>query len=479
MMSNRSNDLGASVDLKFDTDKIKLRVKEILNTDPVQKQAFMRHKKLKITLIAAVITLLGFATVFASGGLISYFNSDKAAEITNVNVLENHNEKIDISVSKYGYTLTLDNLAADDNFLHVFYTITSREGKIWENKNIDPFVSCRINGQIIGNENNNDMHGYYVDDYTYKTVMKYNISQIDVPEKFLFEMYSVPRVDVCSSYNDEYLDSEYLTLTADDKEKLMYIGVETTKSTIKTENVCYDLNQEFSYLDYDGNTAVGKITKAVFSPFGSQLVIHDNRGGQGAEQIMGMAMLDDNNMFLDVLETDIGKSGEITTLEEDNSVEFIKGKSDMKHFTLVPVKVLSDTKSSISREAGSYPLTYEINEYGKVVVTGVVINDGRIDVHYYKDGFVRHDPEFVFWEATGNSINFGEVPAVYYETHYDTNSYTASYYYDDYDENGKKPLPSDGSLSKETLEKRFTSLEVRADNDYTLDYDNAVTVDLK
>ena len=52
-MSNRSNDLGASVDLKFDTDKIKLRVKEILNTDPVQKQAFMKHKKFKITLIAA------------------------------------------------------------------------------------------------------------------------------------------------------------------------------------------------------------------------------------------------------------------------------------------------------------------------------------------------------------------------------------------------------------------------------------------
>ncbi len=477
-MSRRLKELGISADMKIDTQKIIARISEQLNADLSERKIFMRHKKVKVAVIAAAITVLCIATAFAAEGIISYFNSDKAAELTNVKELEKRNEEIGASVSKYGYTLTLDNLATDDNFLHVFYTITSQEGKIWENNRIDPFVTCRINGRIIGNENNSDMHGYYVDDYTYKTVVKYNLSQNAVPEKFLFEMYSVPRVDLCSDYNDDYLRSEYLTLIEEDKEKLMYIGTETIKSTIETESVIYDLNQTFTYSDYDSNDAIGKITKAVFSPFGSQLVIHDSHGGIGAEQIMGMAMLDDNNNFLDVLATDIGKSGEIT-LEQDNSVEFMKGKSDMKYFSLIPVKLSSESKSGIRQKTGSYPMTYEINEYGKVVVTGVSVKDGRIDIHYYKDGFVRLNPEFVFLDAEGNSIKFGNIPSTFYTVHHDTNSYTASYYYDDYDENGKKPLPSDGSLSKETLERRLVSLEVKADNDYTLDYGNKIKVNLQ
>ena len=41
------------------------------------------------------------------------------------------------------------------------------------------------------------------------------------------------------------------------------------------------------------------------------------------------------------------------------------------------------------------------------------------------------------------------------------------------------PLPSDGSLSRENLEQRLASLEVIADNSYTLDYHNAVRVEFK
>lgn len=475
-MSKRLKELGISADMKIDAQKIIEQANARLNAIPSERKAFMKYKKTKITLIAAAITILCIATAFAADSIISYFQSDNAVEVTNTEELEKHNEEIGISVSKYGYTLTLDNLAADDNFLHIFYTITSQEDKIWENKSIDPFITCRIDGRIMSNENNRDMHGYYVDDYTYKTVVKYNISSLDIPENFLFEMYSVPRVDVCSNYGDEYLLSEYLELTKDDKEKLMYISTETKKSAANSAS--YNLNQSFTYKDFDGNDAVGKITKAIFSPFGSQIIAHDNHGGTGAEQIMGMAMLDDNNNFLDILATDIGKVGEIT-LEQDNSIEFIKGKSDMKYFTLVPVTGANGGQSNIKQKVGTYPLIYEINEYGKVVVTGISVKDGRIDVHYYKDGFVRLNPEFVFLDESGNSIKFGNIPTTYYEVHYDTNSYTASYYYNDYDENGKKPIPSDGSLSKENLEKHFVSLEVRADNDYTLDYDNEIRVNLK
>ena len=492
-MSKRLDDLGTSVDLKFDTTKIKARANELLNAEPEERKIFMKHKKTKIALIAAVITMLGFATAFASGSLISYFQSDKAIELTNVEELEKHNEKIDMSLSQEGYTLTLDNLAIDDNFLHVFYTITSQEGRIWENENIRPSINCRINGYLVGNENGGDKHGYYVDDYTYKMVVKYNVSQINIPEEFTFEMYSSPRYDELSNFEDGYLYQEYLNLTEEDKAKLVYLSFETKKSTIETENVNYEMNQQFAYSDFDGNDAVGEISKVVFSPFGSQFVVTDNNGGLGARRIMDMAMQDDNGEFLDILISSLkgaaaDKNGNFIDIlpetvepntEYSNSIEFMKGNSDMKYFTLIPTKETNESKNNMEQRISEYPLTYEINEYGKIIVSGVVVKDGCIDVHYYKEGYVKGNPEFVFLDGNGNEIKLGNMPATDYQVHYDTNSYTYTCYYFDFDNNGKMSLPSNGSLSKENLEQRLVSLKVIADNDYILDYDNAIQVNLK
>ncbi len=492
-MSKRLDDLGTLVDLKFNTEKIKARTNEILNANSEERKIFMRYKKTKIALIAAIITVLCLATAFAADGIISYFQSDKAVELTSIEELEKHNEEIGVSVSQEGYTLTLDNLAIDDNFLHVFYTITSQEGKIWENKNIRPNSDCRINGYLVSGGNNGNTYGYYVDNYTYKTVIKYNISQMYIPEEFVFEMYSLPRYDELSNFEEGYLYQDYLKLTEEDKSKLMYISLETKKSAIETENISYEINQQFTYKDFNNNNAIGKISKVIFSPFGSQFVIKDNNGGLGARRIMDMAITDDNGDFVDILISNLsgaaaddnGNFIEILpeTVEENkeysNSIEFIKGKSDMKYFTLIPTKETNKSKSSTKQAVGSYPLTYNINEYGKIVVTGIVIKDGEINVNYYKDGFVRGNPEFVFLDKDGNSIDFGRFPGTFYNVHHDNNYYTFAYYYEEFDNNGRKPLPSDGSLSKESLEQRFASLEVIADNGYTLDYDNAVKIDLK
>lgn len=500
-MSKRLNDLCTSVDLKFDSEKIKARTNEILNANSEERKIFMKHRIIKSVAIAAAITIVFSATVFAmtpSGqetinSIISYFQSDKAVELTSIEELEKHNEEIGISVSRDGYTLTLDNLAIDDNFLHVFYTITSQEGKIWENKNIRPNSDCRINGYLVSGENNGNTYGYYVDDYTYRTAVKYNISQMDIPEEFTFEMYSLPRYDELSNFKEGYLYQDYLNLTEEDKSKLMYISLETKKSTVETENISYELNQQFTYKNFNGSNAVGKISKVVFSPFGSQLVINDNNGGLGARRIMDMAITDDNGDFVDILISNLsgaaaddnGNFIEILpeTVEENkeysNSIEFIKGNSDTKYFTLIPAKETNEGKSSTKQSVGSYPLTYNINEYGKIVVTGIVIKDGEINVNYYKDGFVRGNPEFAFLDKDGNSIDFGRFPGTFYTVHHDSNSYTFAYYYEEFDENGRKPLPSDGSLSKESLEERFASLEVIADNGYTLDYDNAIKIELK
>lgn len=492
-MNKRLNEIGVNADLKFSTERIKSRTNDILNEDPIEKKIFIKHKKRFIALIAAAIAIICFATALAADNIISYFKSEKAVEITNIEELESHSKKIESSVSQDGYTLTMDNIAVDDNFLHIFVTITSDELRIWENTKIRPFFYCRINSQNISDENNSSSYGYYADDYTYKIALKYNISRFSIPDEFILELYSVPVYDERGEFEDGYLSQEYLSLTEDDKSKLAYLCVETTKASIEENEKVYETDKTFEYENFDGGTAYGDISKIIFSPFGRQIVVKDDLGGLGAKYVMDMAIADDRGEFADIITTNItgaafDENGYLTqilpeTVEKgrkySNSIEFIKGSADTEYLDLIPAKSNSNTKCDVTQQAGSYPITFAVNEYGKIVVTGIVIQDGIINIHYFKDGFVKGNPEFVFLDKNNDAIDFGRYPGVFYETNYATDSYTVSYYYNEYDDKGKKPLPSDGSLSKESLESRLSSIIVKAENDYILDYDNSIRIDLK
>ena len=62
--------------------------------------------------------------------------------------------------------------------------------------------------------------------------------------------------------------------------------------------------------------------------------------------------------------------------------------------------------------------------------------------------------------------------------HYDTDSYTVSYIYDLRDESGA-PIPAGEGVSAEAIGEKFTTLEVYRQDYIDLDFDNAVTIDLK
>ena len=118
--------------------------------------------------------------------------------------------------------------------------------------------------------------------------------------------------------------------------------------------------------------------------------------------------------------------------------------------------------------------------YGSVVVTDVRFSDGVIAIDYYKDGFILYDPGFQLTNDAGeNAEPGGKLGCVLYtDVHHETNSYTARYVYDAFDEDGNR-IPADESVSAEALKANFTTLGVCDNNDVTLDFDNMVVVDLK
>ena len=155
-----SKELGLPYDdCAVDHKKIRDNVNDILNADLTERRMYMKQKIFKTVMIAAALTTVFATTALAASpagmevieNVISYFNSSEAYEVTSYEALSEHNEEIGVSASKDGYTLTLDNLATDDNFLHVFYTITADNGKISDE--YYPWFDCRINGKLIDGNN--------------------------------------------------------------------------------------------------------------------------------------------------------------------------------------------------------------------------------------------------------------------------------------------------------------------------------------
>lgn len=482
----------SNADIVVDPENVKRRVNDRLNADLSERKLYMRHKIFKTVAAAAAVTGLVATSAFAISpagqeainSIITYFTSDKAVEITSMEKLEQYNEEIGKSVTRDGVTLTLDNVAADDNFIHIFYTIKSEDEPFYEGDSTHLeiysdrvkkpiWVECAINGKTVLFANHNVHDGYFADDHTYKGVDKYNISAADIPDDFKVELYGyAPDKKGNDTIEKLYADPPEF-ISDEEKQQLWYIGADIDKSKVKVDSLIKEVNQK---LPWSGAT----VDKVVFSPFGNQLVISTEADtDEGAVSAVDMfALYDDKGTALDVLNTDLcgGKDGVSV-----NSLEFLKADKDTKQLKLVPFSMEDDVRPKENdQKIGTYPIVYQANEYGKVIVTDIRISDGEVDIDYYKDGFVLFDPGFALLDDNGNNAEPGGKLGctLYTDVNHETNSYTARYVYEEYTDDGEL-VPFENGPKAEDIKRTFTTLGYFDQMYIKLDFDKAVTVDLK
>lgn len=464
-------------------EALKNRIMDRMEDNSMKKSTKRSLKS--IMAVAACVAVIGISTAFAAGSVISYFQSDNAVDITSMEALAEYNEEVGATASNGGYTVTIDNLATDDNFMHVFYTLKKDDAAMTEEDYYNFWFLCRINGKLANFGNNNTEDAYLTEDGSYKGVIKLNIADMEVPDTFTLEMYAETDIKNESKFEGNYLYDDNTVLTDADKSKLLYISTTAKKTSVETKSVVKDVNKKFplEYYDENGNKQQGEveISKVVFSPFGSQLVVKDKCEGFGGMKISGSAIFDENGQSLDVLNTDLG--GGRVGVETTNMIEILKATPNTKSLKIVPLtgSMSYNEEKRTTQQIGTYPMTFKTSEYGNVVVTDIRFSDGAFEIDYYKDGFVLYDPYLEATDKDGNIVEPGGKLGCLLTTivHHDTNSYTAKYEYcGEYDENGNK-VPFDMStVSKENLEKAFTNLSIGY-CDFELDYDNAIDINLK
>ena len=405
---NLGEDLGLG---KLDDTKI-----GTLNTDlkAIRKQTYnilsagserkiVMKQKYRVAALAAAVLTLTITSVFASstvrsklGDLISYFKSEKAVELASPEQLEKLSYSVGAADEKNGYRLTLDNIAADENYLNVFYTLYSEKGS-YSNAMHDPdiTITCLINGTPAELSGNNNKASFYVaDKHTVKFAHKYNVSCQDLGETFTLELLGDPGIEITRKLYDEK------PLSESEQQQCLHIATEVKKSAAEGKN--------FDLLLWNNGM---KLQKFVYSPFGSQLVFQL----RNIDDMTYFAAFDDQKNSLDVVNTGLRlDAGGI------NSFEILKVTPKTKNLHLVPIDLTCENLTPIRKSAEAFPIEFDASDYGKIVVTGIEYKENEFEILYKKDGFTFFDPSFDVYDKNGSLI-----PVSVYEVNvnYDNNSY--------------------------------------------------------
>ena len=208
--------------------------------------------------------------------------------------------------------------------------------------------------------------------------------------------------------------------------------------------------------------------------------LDDGAADKVLSDINNFALFDENDKCLDLLNK--GMSWNASGISV-NSFEFLKTDKNIKCLKVVPVKNIPNVGEcgKIYKAVGEYPVEYKISDYGKIVITGIRIKDGEVDIDYYKDGFAMDDPEFLITDDNGDDIwqDNSNKWVHYVDVNYMQNSYTARYVYEEYDDSGHKRYGLPADVKAESLSERVSRIGTFTYDDFTLDFDNAIIVDLK
>lgn len=255
------------------------------------------------------------------------------------------------------------------------------EAKIFEAALSTPFINLKINRKDADRSNNNDVDAYFQSNNVLKVMERFNVSQIDLPKEFSVK-----------------ISTDEIFKTAG--KWVIKSSVDRSDIAVETKTVKPNINKIIDLGDYKHNI---KIDKVSISPFGNQIVISEKTWNDRMFNIF--AIYDDKDNNLDVLNTDmIGTSfGKAT-----NSFEFIKGTTDMKYISLVPIKFTEPGKAIIKKDdIKNLPIAFKTNNTGIRVVDKIEFDKNVMRIKSHNEGVQLWDPTFDFYDVDGNDIDIG------------------------------------------------------------------------
>lgn len=368
-------------------DSFERRIDSVLNILPQKKH---NNKALIAAAILIIFVISPLATVFArnsatAGNIIEFFKGLSRAQVgSDIEKYEKYSQNVGKTVVDNGISITIDNIACDDNFLVLFYTAQSDNYSVnktlYEAGFVDYIMGdLRLNGKQLAS--NIELQGYFSEDGKLKGMIRQNI---------------------ISKKLSDNLKIDFLVQDAFGKNGNWRFKLELSKEEAMKDSKIVDVSKEFN-VKYPNSEHNIKIEKVSITPFGNQIVISEKFVDGKANPFNNFALYDEKGNVLDKLDTSITYSGR----EASNGFEFLKANKDIKSLTIVPIYTYSDTTPKEINynpivEINKFPLELKMSSKGSLIIETIEFGEDDTKIFYRKKGVVLYNPAFRILDKGNN-----------------------------------------------------------------------------
>lgn len=365
------------------------RIEKKLAELPVRK--VKKTMAFKVLLIAAVFLILSTVTALASPdiqrmaqGIIAYFSpGQKSVYSSQQEELQKYNSAVGAVVQDQGITLKIDNVAVDDGYINVFYTVLSNspitvvgsknDPLAWRLGWTAPTFFFKANDQELALPALIEHEAYLENTTTLKGMERFAVVE-SLPNNFRLDIFTDQIFTVRGNWQ---------------------IALNIDKSAVQTDTLVVTPGIKASVTSgwdqpYDHNITVDKV---LISPFGSQLVLSEmvKNGRNFGEE--SFALQDDQGRFLDIVPSQRFGGLENKTTKITNSYEFLNGNTKMKTLTLIPLaselKKNGSSLAMVTAPLTHVPFDLQQDELGTIVVDHVDVNEQGVKITYHSDGILE------------------------------------------------------------------------------------------
>nr|WP_297284401.1 DUF4179 domain-containing protein [uncultured Agathobaculum sp.] len=297
---------------------------------------------------------------------IGYFAQNSGSEYAEYQgKYEKYNAAVGMSDTNGDQTLTIDNIAVDDSYMLVFYTLKSKtpielvgtdeDPQSWRANWTAPTFFAQINGEPLDTTGTIENEATMQDEYTLTGVHRIVLKKA-LPDQFDLVLYDGGSSDI----NDANFQ----------------FAMSVDKSAVAVETLTVEPKQDFTVdfsTEFDGQTYhlhyEPRIERVSISPFGSTITLSE----QAEDPMTNFVLRDDKGNYLPVISNGSvgGGIGRAT-----NSFEFLGANLDTQSVTLIPcivpyrsheVKGALDSLPLTDSSAGGYTLeSLDIDEHRAV-----------------------------------------------------------------------------------------------------------------
>ncbi|MGL5693423.1 MAG: DUF4179 domain-containing protein [Peptostreptococcaceae bacterium] len=396
MDKNLNNEIPENVRLKLDDT-----YKQILESEKYSKKSI--KKVTKVATIAATITTLTLSTGFALEYMIEYFKVNQGSKyISTQEGVNSLNKVVNKSVTDKNIEFTVDSVAADDNYINIFYTIKSdkniKEIEEWYEDPLfaKPHMMLLANGEELYETTMIEGEASYISDTELKGIRRLNITHYDIPNKFNLDI----NIDEIFTQEGNWKIAMEIDKTEAVKNSKKY---NINKDFIVRKR--YEDNKETITVDHEVN-----IDKVVISPLGNQIVVKENIKEIKPEwsPYIGyqFALFDQDGHQLDTIDKGAVENPGITV----NSYEFINTNKELTSLKYVPIQYNEDVEDKRlgAKSIDSLPIEFKVSKNGKWVIDKIDIKDSEILIHARKEGFVYNGllASLIYCDENGEQIEF-------------------------------------------------------------------------